>query len=146
MYDFERLRRARIFRDYSNEEIDAVLKLGTQQHFEGGVEIFREGEPGRYLYVVLEGVVSIRCGDKHIAKCKEYEAFGEMATLHQRPRSATARAVTPVRALAFGEEEVARLLESPQAIQFLLNIIEVLSARLEMGNAWIADSIESQRR
>lgn len=146
MYDQNRLRRARIFHGFNDKEIAGLVALGREKTFNKGDIIFREGDLGRYLYLVLDGVVSIYFGDKYIAKCRDWEAFGEMATLHQRPRSATARAVTDVRVLSFSENEVAQLLDSPQAVQFLLNIIEVLGGRLETGNAWIANSIESQRR
>ncbi len=146
MYELDRLRRARILFGFGDNEIEAIVALGQEKRFSAGDVIFREGDPGRYLYLVLDGIVSIYIGDKHIAKCRDFEAFGEMATLHQRPRSATARAVTDVCVLAFGEREVARLLDGPQAVQFLMNIIEVLSARLETGNAWVANGLESQRR
>ena len=146
MLDMARLQRARILNGLDRVQIAEVVAMGVEQHFDQGTIIFQEGEPGRYLYVVLDGVVSIHFGDKFIAKCGEYEAFGEMATLHQRPRSATARATTAVHVLAFGEKEVAQLLSSPHAVQFLLNVIDVLSSRLERGNAWIANSLEVQRK
>jgi hypothetical protein len=38
------------------------------------------------------------------------------------------------------------LLQGPLAIPFLLNVIDVLSQRLEAGNTWIASSLEAQRR
>ena len=141
-----RLRRARIFQGYEDGAISAIIALGEEQHFQKGDVIFHKGDDGRYLYLVLEGTVSIYCGDKYLAKCRDYEAFGEMATFHQRPRSATARAVTEVNVLQFGEDAISQLLNGPYAVQFLLNIVEVLSARLEIGNAWIASSLESQRR
>lgn len=146
MLDVERLQRARILKGLDGVQIAEVVAMGEEQHLEKGTVIFQEGEPGRYLYIVIDGVVSIHFGDKYIAKCREYEAFGEMATLHQRPRSATARATTDVHVLAFGEKQVERLLSSPHAVQFLLNVIDVLSSRLERGNAWIASSLEAQRK
>lgn len=146
MIDLSRLRNAPLFREFSEPAIEEIVALGREEFFAAGTDIFSEGEAGRYLYIVIDGTVSIYCRGKHIAKCRNYEAFGEMATLHQRPRSATARASSDVKALAYGEPEVKRLLESPHAIQFLLNVIGLLGKRLETGNAWIAHSLESQRR
>lgn len=146
MLDMTRLQRARILNGLDRAQIAEVVAMGEEQHLEKGTVIFQEGEPGRYLYIVLDGVVSIHFGDKFIAKCRDYEAFGEMATLHQRPRSATARASTDVHMLAFGEAEVAQLLASPHAVQFLLNVIDVLSNRLARGNAWVANGLEAQRK
>ena len=146
MVDLDRMKKAPIFRGFSDAAIETALAMGTEQTFSAAQTIFREGEPGQYLFIVLDGVVSIHCGDKFMARCRQYDAFGEMASLQQRSRSATARAMTEVRVLAYGEEAVARLLESPLAVRFLLNVIAILSKRLESGNAWIANSLEAQRQ
>lgn len=145
--DFQsRLQRAPIFNGFDAESVEFVASLGRTESVQGGNVIFREGDPGPYLYVVLEGSVSIYCGDKCIAKCRAYEAFGEMAAFRARNRSATARAVTDVTLLVLDESAVSRLLEGPLAVPFLLNVIDVLSQRLEAGNTWIASSLEAQRR
>lgn len=145
MENHSRLQRSAIFKGFDAESVDRVAALGRTESVQGGNVIFREGDPGRYLYVVLEGSVSIYCGDKCIAKCRALEAFGEMAAFRARHRSATARAVTDVKLLVLDEAAVSSLLNGPLAIPFLLNVIDVLSQRLEAGNTWIASSLEAQR-
>lgn len=146
MMDPAPLSKARIFRGFSAEEIEMAGALAQEQRFSRGDVIFREGAPGSYLYLVIEGSVSIHCGDKCLAKCRAYEAFGEMAAFGQRRRSATARAVTDVEVLLFDEAALRGLLARPVAVPFLLNVIDVLCERLEAGNTWIACSLEAQRR
>lgn len=140
------LKKARIFQGFDDEEIAGAGKLARAQTFSQGDVIFHEGDPGSYLYVVLEGSVSIHCGDKCMAKCRAFEAFGEMAAFGHRRRSATARAVTNVELLLFDEAALRGLLASPVAVRFLLNVLDVLCERLEAGNTWIACSLEAQRR
>lgn len=146
MEDTSRLRKSAIFSGLDADSIKHIVSLGRVESVPGGNVIFREGEPGNYLYVVLEGSVSIYCGDKCIAKCRALEAFGEMAVFRDRRRSATARAITDVRLLALDQEAVGSLLESALAVPFLLNVIHVLSQRLEAGNTWIVSALDAQRR
>ncbi len=146
MQMMEPLKKARIFRGFNEDEVAEAGTLARAQSFLQGEEIFREGDPGSYLYIVIEGSVSIYCGDKRMAKCRALEAFGEMAAFGGRRRSATARAVTDVDLLLFDETALQRLLESPVAVRFLLNVVDVLCERLEAGNTWIAYSMETQRR
>lgn len=144
--NLQRLHKADIFQGFSPEDVARVVALGRTESVQGGNVIFREGDPGSYLYLVIEGSVAIYCGDKCIAKCRSLEAFGEMAAFRARQRSATARAVTDVQLLLLDEAAVSALLEDSLAVPFLLNVIEILSRRLEAGNTWIASSMESQRR
>src|SRR5512144_2302711 len=62
-----------------------------------GLVLFREGDPGREMYVVHSGRVELtrRMGDRdaHLAFVPPGEFFGEMAILNNRPRSATATVV-----------------------------------------------------
>jgi CRP/FNR family cyclic AMP-dependent transcriptional regulator len=146
MMDPTPLHRARILRDLDPEQIAQVAALGQIQRFSQGEVIFREGDAGSYLYVVLYGSVSIHCGDKRIAKCRDSEAFGEMAAFGHRFRSATVRAITDVELLLLDDKALNELLQGPLAVQLLLNVIGVLCERLEADNTWIACGIDAQRR
>lgn len=140
------LNSAKVFQGFGTEGILLISELGQFERFSKGEIIFSEGEPGSYLYVVLDGTISIHCGDKYLAKCRATEAFGEMAAFGNRRRSATARAVTDVELLLLNESALSELLRSSHAVQFLLNIIHVLCKRLEVGNTWISSGLEAQRR
>jgi CRP-like cAMP-binding protein len=62
--------------------------------FPRGTVLFREGEPGREMYVVQQGkvVISKRVGafEKVLSALGPGEFFGEMSILNAQPRSATA--------------------------------------------------------
>ena len=146
MVDNIRLQKSAIFSGFDVDAVKYIASLGRVESVPGGNVIFRQGEPGNYLYVVLEGSVSIYCGDKCIAKCRALEAFGEMAAFRSRQRSATARAVTDVQLLVLDQDAVSALLDGPLAVPFLLNVIDVLGQRLEAGNTWIVSSLDAQRR
>ncbi len=64
------------------------------REFPKGSVLFREGEPGKEMYVVQQGKVHIlkRVGDveKILSTLGQGEFFGEMSILNNTPRSATA--------------------------------------------------------
>src|ERR1043166_10096095 len=62
--------------------------------FKAGDTVFKEGEPGDQMYVVLEGEVDIIVHDKVVETVGVDNFLGEMALIDERPRSATAVAKT----------------------------------------------------
>jgi NADH dehydrogenase len=86
-----------------------IVQLSTEkplairrEHFEPNETIFREGDLGDSLYIVLDGEVEITRGqsDVSLARLGRGECFGEMGLVRQMPRSATVRTMTRVNVLA----------------------------------------------
>ncbi|ABC81030.1 Crp/Fnr family transcriptional regulator [Anaeromyxobacter dehalogenans] len=73
------------------------------REFPRGAVLFREGEPGREMFVVQQGRVTLskRVGDleKILASMGPGEFLGEMSILNNRPRSATATCAEDARLL-----------------------------------------------
>jgi CRP-like cAMP-binding protein len=81
----------------SQMEINFLASVSKQLQFRAGQTIFREGEAGEHLYVVLEGKVRISknvpgAGEEALSFLERGDYFGEMALIDDRPRSADARA------------------------------------------------------
>lgn len=81
----------------SQMEINFLATLSRELEFRAGETIFREGEVGGHLYVVLEGKVRISknvpgAGEEALSFLERGDYFGEMALIDDRPRSADARA------------------------------------------------------
>jgi CRP-like cAMP-binding protein len=121
----------------------------TTRIFEAGDVIFREGEEGREMFILLEGQVDLRVKvDKGEAVIKTVftpnDFFGEMALIDERPRSATARAEKRTKVLVVdGPSFEALILQNGK---FALKIIKVLSARLRSSNERVSDLIETMPR
>jgi NADH:ubiquinone reductase (H+-translocating) len=89
-----------------------IVQLSTEkhlairrEHFEPNETIFREGDSGDSLYIIVDGEVEITRdvpgrGDVRLARLGHGECFGEMGLVRQMPRSATVRTVTRVNVLA----------------------------------------------
>ncbi len=93
---------------------------------------------GSNLFIVLGGKIAIYSKKRVIAKCVVGDAFGEMAVLNNKPRSATAAVMEDVKLFTLDEREINQILDKAVAVKLLLNIIHVLSERLEVANSWVA--------
>ncbi len=113
---------------------------------EAGSCIFKEDDTAREFYVVLDGEVEVSKRGKggretRVAILGPNDCFGEMSLLDMQPRSATVRAVSPVRLLRVTSEDMDGLyrhdLKSYTLI--ILNIARDMSRRLRVTDAILAD-------
>jgi CRP-like cAMP-binding protein len=94
--------------------------------------IFCEYEPGNDFYLIQEGQVKITKTVGNSIKTLDVldagDIFGEMAILEEQPRSATASAITEVRALNFNRANF-ELLMTRQP-QLALRVLTIFSTRI----------------
>jgi len=128
----------RIFHGLKPGEVSDILHRGRVLYFHEGQTVFHEGMLGSNLFIVLSGEVDIKGRNQHIATCHVGDVFGEMAALNRRPRTATAVAQMPSKLLTLDEGQIVQSLDKALAVKVLLNIIHVLSERLETANLQIA--------
>ncbi len=81
----------------TNLEINFLAALSREKKLPAQKVIFREGEVGDEMYVVLEGRVMISkyipgAGEEALAFLERGDYFGEMALIDHQPRSADAKA------------------------------------------------------
>lgn len=97
-----------------------------------GENLFREGDPGHEMYVVLEGSIRLYRGDLELAVMPHGSYFGEMSLLRDTPRSAGAAAVGNARLAVITKGNFDLLVrENPALVKTLL---EELAHRLEETN------------
>jgi CRP/FNR family transcriptional regulator, cyclic AMP receptor protein len=72
--------------------------------FAPGDILFREGDSGDELYLILEGSVEVYLADRTLSYLTEGDIFGEMALFEGKPRSATVKAAESLKVLALTQE------------------------------------------
>ncbi|MBN1837393.1 MAG: Crp/Fnr family transcriptional regulator [Spirochaetales bacterium] len=117
--------------------------------FEPGQVIFKEGEQGSELFIIIEGEVEIRKRTssntaKTLITFHKGDIFGEMAIVEGKPRSATAIAVTPCRMLVMNEALLDSMLEHNP--DFAKKMIRILSERIRKANALIQELSYTNRQ
>lgn len=108
---------------------------GKEESFAAGTVIFAENEKASRIllkrdkmYYLLEGQVALVARGKPIGTPKAGEVFGEMATLSDSPRSATALARSSCRVLSLDDKQFAAALEKKP--EFALMMLGTMIGRL----------------
>lgn len=104
--------------------------------------IFKEGEPGQYMYVIISGQVEIRKRTeaqltRTITTLRQGDIFGEMAIIEKKKRSATIIALTECQLLRLNETMFYEIVRNNP--DFAIKIIRSLSARLRKTNTLIEE-------
>ena len=111
-----------------------------------GQELFREGEPGDHLYLILDGKVKLGHGspdgrESLMAILGPGEMFGELSLFDPGLRTSTATALTEATVLALGNEQLMPLLEGRPEVAAAL--LQALARRLRRTNEAMADLVFS---
>lgn len=93
-----------------------------------GQVVFCEGEPGDYMYVVLEGEVDLIAGDRVLEAARAGAILGEMAIIDHRPRSASAIARTDSKLVRIDQKRFAFLVQETPF--FATHVMKVMADRL----------------
>ena len=123
-----------LFRRIDVSKLKLLAFTSERQEFAAGEIICHQGEEGESAFVILRGQVEVLVAagpegtPTKVSELGPNSVVGEMATLCDRPRSATIRALTPVDALRIPRDSMRGLLHSnPLA---MIEIIRLLSDRL----------------
>lgn len=145
------LRDFEIFKDYSDELLSQLSEVILQKEFEENEIIFREGDEGDSLYLVLEGEIAIKKAlnkpgdeEKTIAMIEKGSFFGEMALFDQKPRSGSAYATRRSKVLILKKEDFLNLQKKDpnMAMTTLITINRVMSERLRKTSKSFLSSFE----
>lgn len=97
-----------------------------------GEALFRTGEPGKEMYLVVEGKIDVKVGDKTVETVGLHGVVGEMALIDRSPRSATAIAATAAEVAVIDRDVFLTLVgESPA---FSLYVMKLMAARIRRMN------------
>jgi CRP-like cAMP-binding protein len=90
----------RVLRGVQMVSLEDLAARAEHVEFPLGTEIIRQGEVGDLFYVIESGEVEILIGGYPAGRLYRGSGFGERALLRDTPRTATVRALTPVKLYA----------------------------------------------
>ena len=106
---------------------------------DAGQEIFREGDAGTFMCIIVHGQVAVSKADANgreveIAVLRKGRAFGEMAVLDGERRSASCVAASDCQLLSLGKDALEKMLNDvPKIAAKIIRALAVaLSRRLRM--------------
>ncbi len=131
----------RLFEGIERAGLREIATIASEESHRLGHIVFKEGDAGNALYLILDGKVRISrevagLGEEALAVLTAGDAFGEMALIDEFPRSADARVHERCRLLVVSKEALEDLLflNRELAYEILWNFVKMLSARLRETN------------
>ncbi len=144
--DTDVLRQAPLFSALDDEAATALLSSMAETRLRRGEVLFREGDNGDKLYVILDGKVklgrsSVDGRESLVAVMGPGQMFGELPLFDPGPRSTTVTAVTDVVFASLSHEDLLKWLEGRPAVA--LGLLSQLAARLRRSNDVVSDLVFS---
>ena len=140
------LREVRLFKDIAEPELAALGASLRERPLKRGQVLFREGEVGEEMFIVLRGTIVISKPvtgrvEQVLARMGPGDFFGEMALFDRSARSATIQADADATLLVLDREAMRRLTElSPRAAAaFFYALVQVFIERLRASGDLVAE-------
>lgn len=137
----EQLKGIQLFSGLKPPALELIARIASEEAHAKNTKIFRHGDPGEKLYLILEGKVRISrevpgMGEEALAILGPGQIFGEMALLDESPRSADALVHDACRVLAIPRDGFDDLLFLNKALAYevLWSIVKMLLGRLRETN------------
>lgn len=129
----------RIFRGLTESEVDRIIEAGVIRSVDGGKVLFRKGDIGNDVFLILKGKIQIvdeyENHKKSLADLGPGEFFGEMAMFEKiHTRSTHAIVKDPSQLLVIENDVLDKLIDKKMPKQFLKNIIGALCHRIRTNN------------
>ena len=97
-----------------------------------GETLFKKGDAGDAMFVVLDGALDIQVGDKVVETARRGALIGEMALIDQAPRNATVTAREPSRLAKVDQRRFHFLIQ--QNPFFATHVMKELAQRIRSMN------------
>jgi CRP-like cAMP-binding protein len=136
------LQSAPIFTGIEGEDLVPLARVADEVELEANQEIFKEGDQGTDLFIIVTGEVAVTREGEHIANLGPGEAFGEMAVLDEAPRSATAKATKDTLLLRIGSEEFYEILH--EQAEIAEGVIRLLTRRLRDATTQLVQAAQPE--
>jgi CRP/FNR family cyclic AMP-dependent transcriptional regulator len=109
--------------------------------FAPGQYIFKAGDPGEAMYIVVEGEIEILDGSILLETSGQGSIVGELALIDDAPRSATAIAKTDCKLVLVDRRRFLYMVQETPL--FALSVMKVLADRLRRKNIRNRSGVES---
>lgn len=122
------LRKVPVWSTLADDSLEKLAAEFRVVEVAAGNTVFHEGDPGDSMYVIVEGLARVHCGDRDVKKLGPREFFGEMALFEDKPRVASVSAIDSLTLLRLHKETFLDLLHN--RIEVALGMLHEFTKRL----------------
>jgi MFS family permease len=98
------LRKVPIFSPLGAPELEALARSLEPVEAPAGAAVVREGDPGDLFYAIADGELEVTQKGRSLRRLGRGDVFGEIALLHEIPRTATVTALIPAHLYSLAKE------------------------------------------
>ena len=117
-----------VFADVPTENLAVLAAIANEVSLLDGDVLYREADPADALYLVLDGRVRLRQGDRSISEAGPGEAFGTWALFDEEPRLVTAETSADTTLLRIDRDDFVDLMADH--VQIAQGVIKAVARRL----------------
>lgn len=128
------LRKVSAFEELTDEQLCTLAEICNERSFSQGDKIFRQGDIGGVLHIVVSGKVTIerelqqQSNKVSIMQVEPYDYLGEMSLFYDAPRSVAAAAMEDTITLEIENDHFMEIIRHDPDL--LMEFCRVLSVRL----------------
>ena len=127
------LRKVRLFSELDEKDLESLGEEFNERRFSAGDRIALEGEGGLMFFVVESGEASVEVHGDEVGKLGPGDAFGEVALIDRRPRTATVIATSDLRCYGLPVFVFRPFVEARPQVAWKL--LEAMADRLEAAES-----------
>lgn len=144
------LQGSEFFGDMPPADIEALTRYVEAFSADAGTVLFREGDRGGFMCLIIEGGAEIhkqdhQYGDKLVGTVEPGKSIGEMALVDGDQRSATCICPQASTLVMLTREQFVRLIrEAPSlSVNILLKLVTLMSRRLRQTSGQLVDHLHA---
>lgn len=116
------LKKLPVFAGLKTGALEELAGLMQEIHAKAQEPIFKKGDEGDFMYIVLRGEVRVHDGNHVIARLKQGDVFGEFALIDEETRSASVTTEEPTVLLQLDRAKLAPLIsQNPEILMGMLH-------------------------
>ena len=126
-----------------------IIKNMSLASIEKDETVFEQGMDGNYFYIIKEGEVKLYIDDTYKKSLKKGETFGQLALLHQSPRSVTVKAHSNCLFWIMERKNFRKIIELINSLQFeenkrFIESIPLLSSVDSSQKAFVCSNLNKE--
>jgi len=128
------IRSSHLFKSLGEEGRTELIESGYVVSYDEGQFLLEQGQVGSTMFLIMQGSVSIEtdrgAGNSiHLAELGRGACIGEVSVLTGSPRTATVKALSSVKVVAFEKHRVQRVIDAHPKVRALLETMIMGRAR-----------------
>jgi CRP-like cAMP-binding protein len=125
----DQLKKVPLFEGMSSADLQRIAESAKERRFDAGTTIVSQGEPAQGFYLIMDGRVEVRQGNRTIGTLGPGNYFGELALIRETPRTATVVAKDPTTCLALARWDFKGIVVANPSVA--IRLLETVANRIQ---------------